>query len=197
MSEYAAPQNFIFVDLETTGLDPRADLILAIGLIVTDNGFKELGRFETVIGRPEQTLGSRCSDYTQAMHKKSGLWGKVIESRVSPTTAEVSSRAFLQSILGPPSAEIKERPPYAGNSVHFDKAFIEYAMPSLAGHFNYRCLDVSTLKVLAMATLRGAVEWDAEVGDPAHTPLKDLEGSLCELAHWRRELRLRDNVVSR
>jgi oligoribonuclease len=76
----------------------------------------------------------------------------------------------------------------AGNSVHFDRKFLEAQMPEVLDYVNYRLLDVSTLKVLCMATIPGAKTWEAARGDPAHTPLKDLEASLSELAHWRKEL---------
>ena len=37
---------FIWTDLETTGLDPAADEILALGMIITDDSFNEIARFE-------------------------------------------------------------------------------------------------------------------------------------------------------
>ena len=38
--------------------------------------------------------------------------------------------------------------PLAGNSVHFDKVFLEKYMPKFVRHLHYRIVDVSTVKEL-------------------------------------------------
>jgi oligoribonuclease (3'-5' exoribonuclease) len=61
-------------------------------------------------------------------------------------------------------------------------------MPKLDAYFHYRCVDVSTLKELAL-------RWQPEVvklfkKKQRHTALADVHESIDELAHYRRYFRL-------
>ena len=180
---------FIWTDLETTGLDPEADEILAVGLLITDDSFKEIARFEMVSHVPAGWRAMRdMSPYVLNMHTKSGLIERVADSRLELADVEREACAFLDQHLGPAAEKIRDRPPMAGNSVHFDRAFLLRHCPELIRRFNYRLLDVSTLKVLACATVPGAQTWNDSRGPAPHTPIADLEGSLAELAHWRQVL---------
>jgi oligoribonuclease (3'-5' exoribonuclease) len=181
---------FLWTDLETTGLDPLNDIPLAIGIIVTDDAFRELGRCEWVIGWDSAHPAlRRMSDHVRDMHTRSGLLERVHSETAGIGFVDTYAiPSFLRTYLGPPAENIHERPPYAGNSVGFDKAFVERHFPVSARWYSYRCLDVTTLKLLAMATVPGAKEWDDSRPEPAHTPIADLEGSIAELAHWRRVL---------
>ncbi len=180
---------FIWTDLETTGLDPEREEILALGMIITDNAFKEIARFEQVIHVPAGYRAMReMSPYVLEMHTKNGLLEKVAESRDELAAIEKLACTFLDQHLGAPAEKITDRPPMAGNSVGFDRGFLTRHCPELVKRFNYRLLDVSTLKVLACATVPGAQKWNDSRPDAAHTPIADLEGSISELAHWREVL---------
>lgn len=180
---------FIWTDLETTGLFPKRDEILSLGLIITDENMREIARAEWAIHVPAGWQAMRdMPDVVRAMHAKNGLLDRVAESRLSLANVEFAACQFLDEHLGEPAESPKARPPMAGNSVHFDRAFIEHHCPTLIRRYNYRLLDVSSFKVLAMATVPGAKEWNASRPDAAHMPLADLEGSIAELAHWRRVL---------
>jgi oligoribonuclease len=180
---------FIWTDLETTGLNPEADEILAVGLLITDNTFNEIARFERAVHVPAGWRAMRdMSPYVLDMHTKSGLIERVADSRLSLADVEQQACEFLDQHLGEPAEKITARPPMAGNSVHFDRAFLLRHCPELIRRFNYRLLDVSTLKVLACATVPGAQAWNDSRPPAPHTPIADLEGSIAELAHWRQVL---------
>lgn len=178
---------FVWTDIETTGLIPTDDWILSLGMIITDDAFKELARFESAVFF-EPSPDDRIAKFVLDMHTENGLWERC---KTAPHRHDVEKAAcaFLDKHLGPPAENLKDRPVMAGNSVHFDKSFLDYFMCDLMKRLNYRILDVSTLKVLAYATVPGARAWDAKRDPANHTPLKDLEGSLAELAHWRAELK--------
>ena len=180
---------FIWTDLETTGLNPEADEILALGMIITDDSFTEIARFERFVHVPAGWKAMRdMSPFVLDMHTRSGLIERVADSRLELADVEREACAFLGQYLYEPAEKIKDRPVMAGNSVHFDRAFLSRHCPELIRRFNYRLLDVSTLKVLAMATVPGAREWNDSRPPAPHTPIADLEGSIAELAHWRQVL---------
>ena len=182
---------FLWTDLETTGLVNYSDLPLAVGIVLTDNEFRERARGEWVIGWDLGDIRATCMDpFVEAMHTKSGLLARVLDPATPPLGAvEAQIAEWLRAQGLNDTTEIKKRPPYAGNSVAFDRGFIDEYMPRVAAFYNYRCLDVSTLKVIAQAIAPGAREWcAAKEGQAVHTPLKDIDASLREFAHWRREL---------
>lgn len=180
--------NFIWCDIETTGLDAKRDAILALGLVITDARFNEVARAEWV-GNAGALALDHMNDFVRVMHTKSGLLDRVQASPLTLRGIEDRACAFLDANLGAPAEKITERPPMAGNSVSFDREFIRDAMPDLITRFNYRLLDVSTLKVLAIATVSEAQAWNDSRPEAPHTPLADLDGSIAELQHWRQELR--------
>jgi oligoribonuclease len=180
---------FIWTDIETTGLNAQQDLILAVGLIITDEHMKEIARKEWVVHHSEELMNEVLAEMHPAvleMHKKNGLLDRVKTSKTDHGTVVHEACEFLDQYLGRPDAEIKNRPPMAGSTVSFDAEFIRENMPELMKRYNYRRLDVSSFKVLALATIPDAKAWEAkQLKD--HTPLEDLTGSILELAHWRGE----------
>ncbi|WP_028241545.1 3'-5' exonuclease [Stutzerimonas azotifigens] len=53
-----ASQRFVVVDLETTGLNMRRDVVLSIGAVVIEHGAIDLGQqFECTLNRPIQDMG--------------------------------------------------------------------------------------------------------------------------------------------
>lgn len=170
---------FIFTDVETTGLDSRVDEILALGIIVTRDDFTEIARREWIVKYNCDTSG--LDPKVIEMHG-TGLFDKCRHSLLSVDDVEEQAIAFIKEYCASGSA------PMAGNSIHFDRAFLKARMPELEKAYHYRNLDVSTLRLLCHATVPGAKDWKS-ARPKAHTPIADLENSLEELAHWRKVLR--------
>ncbi len=73
----------IWIDLEMTGLDTDGDSILEIATIVTDSQLNILAEGpELAISHPLATLEA-MDDWNRKQHSKSGLWQRVLDSRVS------------------------------------------------------------------------------------------------------------------
>lgn len=177
---------FVWVDIETTGLDDRDDAILSLGMIVTTDTFKEVARREWAVGGVSADKYKRMSPEVRKMHEASGLlaWAEQYAD-LAPGLGDIErdAIAWLQRVLAP--YEVVTQPIMAGNSVHFDSRFLSRQMPALRALMHYRLLDVSTLKVLCLATVPGAAFWEGARAGAKHTPLADLDRSLAELAHWR------------
>ena len=135
--------NLIWIDLEMTGLDPDRDSILEIATIVTDKNLEILGEGpEFAIGH-ELTRLEAMDDWNRNQHGKSGLWQRVLESRVDIATAEAMTVDFLSKWVS------AGKSPMCGNSICQDRRFLYRLMPRLEKYFHYRNLDVSTIKELA------------------------------------------------
>lgn len=176
-SSHASAENLIWIDLEMTGLDTTADEIIEIATVVTDKDLKVLAEGpELAISQPLVRLEA-MDEWNRNQHRMSGLWLRVIESKVTLAEAEARTLEFLRQWV-PAGAS-----PICGNSICQDRRFLHRLMPELEGYFHYRNLDVSTIKELAR---RWAPDILAGVGKKAaHTALSDVHDSIAELRHYR------------
>lgn len=173
----ASEQRLVWIDLEMTGLDTGTDSILEIATVVTDAQLEVLAEGpELAIAHPVEQLEA-MDEWNRTQHRKSGLWDRVVASRVTLAEAEARTLSFLAQWV-PERAS-----PMCGNSICQDRRFLHRLMPRLEAHFHYRNLDVSTVKELAR---RWAPDVLAGVGkQAAHTAMSDVHDSIAELRHYR------------
>lgn len=132
----------LWLDLETTGLDPVKDHVLELAAGVT-----ELERpFDVTVVRGF-VLAMPCAreELTPLildMHTKNGLIDDC--AAANQTLAEVEER-LLQAV--PEVADREERTTLAGSSVHFDLGFLRAKMPRLVARLSHRVYDVSAVKI--------------------------------------------------
>jgi oligoribonuclease len=170
--------NLIWIDMEMTGLQPDADRIIELALVVTDGQLTVLAESPVwVVHQPDEVLGAMDA-WNRGTHGKSGLIEKVRASRLAEAEAQAGAIEFLRPHV-PPNAS-----PMCGNSICQDRRFLARWMPQLEGYFHYRNLDVSTLKELVR-------RWKPELGkgfskEGKHQALADIYDSLEELRYYRR-----------
>ncbi len=170
-------QNLVWLDCEMTGLDPEADRLIEIAVIVTGPHLEP--RVEgpvLVIHQTDEQL-DKMDAWNKGTHGRSGLIDKVRASTVTEAQAEAEILAFVSRYVP------KSTSPMCGNSISQDRRFLVRYMPRLEAFFHYRNLDVSTLKELAR-------RWRPEVyagfkKQQKHTALADVHESIDELVHYR------------
>jgi oligoribonuclease len=173
-------EHLIWIDLEMTGLDTDNDSILEIATLVTDKQLNILAEGpELAIMHPVSRLEG-MDEWNRNQHGKSGLWKRVVESRVTLAEAEASTLAFLGHWV--PAG----RSPMCGNSICQDRRFLHRLMPRLERYFHYRNLDVSTVKELARRWAPDVLAGVAK--DARHTALSDVHDSIAELRHYRKSM---------
>lgn len=186
----------VFIDLETTGLDPLTGSILELAAIVVDDDLKEVARFETLV-RPLPGPAGALSPFILYMHGKSGLLADIFEDTANTVLRDTVPRrhqaeqlvlAWLDEVA-PAQAGAKPAP-LGGSSVHFDRAWMKEHMPLLEKRFAYRNVDVSTF-------LECSNRWTPELSrsgmDPKapktpHRAMPDIQFSLDRLRAYKREL---------
>lgn len=176
--------DFLWTDLETSGLDEKNDRILEIAWAITDNEFNL--RFEPkrhVIAQEDwleffQYWNESVSPVVKRMHDDNGLFEEIQQEGVSNL-----DRAYIsleQDLLAvPKNHEVH----MAGRSVHFDRSFLlnnEFtslfqARRGDAPLISHRVFDVRTLK-----TFFGLM--DLEIPEPKleieHRALSDVLGDI-------------------
>src|SRR5688572_15893014 len=74
------PSNLVWIDLEMTGLDPDQDVILQLGLIVTNPALVVLEQYVADVWQPEAAL-SHMVPFVRQMHDKTGLLERCLASK--------------------------------------------------------------------------------------------------------------------
>ncbi|HUD03317.1 MAG TPA: oligoribonuclease [Patescibacteria group bacterium] len=137
--KHDASSRLLWIDLEMTGLDVANDRIIEIAAIVTDFDFNELDTYESVIFQPPEVL-SHMNEWSREATVANGLIDRI---PAAPNEQHVVNE-FSELI----KLNFKEPAVLAGNSVHFDRAFIKQWWPDVFNLLHYRILDVSSFKIV-------------------------------------------------
>jgi oligoribonuclease len=173
------PNNLIWIDMEMTGLQPDADRVIEIAMLVTDPQLNVLATGPVlVIHQPDEVLEAMDS-WNKSTHAKSGLIERVRASSLNEAAAERAALAFLSANVPASSS------PMCGNSICQDRRFLARWMPRLESYFHYRNLDVSTLKELVK---RWKPELKAFSKEGKHEALADILESIEELKFYRKSV---------
>lgn len=172
--------HLVWIDLETTGLDPEVHAILEIATLITDKDLNVVAQGPTlVIHQPEEVL-SGMDHWARRQHESSGLLAEVKRSRVSLAQAQEETLAFLSAHVPPRAC------PLCGSSICLDRRFLVRYMPRVSAHLSYRLVDVSSIKELV-------ARWYPEKlirhkRPSPHRALPDILGSLAELRYYREQV---------
>jgi oligoribonuclease len=170
-------KKLIWIDLEMTGLDYHNDVILEIATIVTNQKLEIIEEGPNLVIHHEDSVLENMDPWCIDHHGKTGLTQAVKDSHVSMEEAEQLTIDFISQYCEPGTA------PICGNSVWFDRLYLDKDMPDLAKMFHYRVIDVSSFKtVLNM--------WDKRsIAFPktkSHRALDDIKESIAELKFYQK-----------
>lgn len=137
---------FVFLDIETTGLEPHDDEILEIGIVLTDDKLNEIDSQAWVIATEEaqsalrNMLASDPYGYVSRMHKDNGLAGELLS-----VAADRTKRSYELEIIDWLDERDAVDQPMCGSSVgSLDRPMLKYHMPELLNTFHYRSIDSSS-----------------------------------------------------
>ena len=164
-----------WIDIETTGLTLDCQL-LSIACVITDNDLNEIDFVEEIIHHNVDDL--KMTDYVRGMHTSNGLLNKVQSSTTTTLNAE-------EKVVGLLTKYGKQNEIYmAGNSIHFDRKFIEKYLPTVHLYLNYRQVDVSSLKMMC----KFWSEIEEFKKQKVHTALADTRESIAEMKYIKFKL---------
>jgi oligoribonuclease len=170
--------NLVWIDLETTGLDPDRHVIVEIATIVTDRDLNVLAEGRDLVIRQPASVWEGVDAWVAEQHGGSGLIRASKASVVSLAEAEERTLERVKSHCPPKLC------PLAGSSVCFDRRFLIRHMPKLNAYLHYRNVDVSTVKELVRRWNPHMVEKVEKASK--HRALDDIRESIEELRLYRR-----------
>ena len=171
------PSHLIWIDMEMSGLNPDADRVLEVAIVVTDSQLVTVAEAPVKVVHQADEVLDRMDSWNRSTHKKTGLIDKVKAATQGEAEVEAELVAFLAQYLP------ENTSPMCGNSICQDRRFLARYMPKLEVFFHYRNLDVSTLKELAKRWKPGIMAGLSKHGK--HEALADIYESIHELKYYR------------
>lgn len=167
----------LWVDIETTGLEPALDVILEIGFRVTFLDLRPyLKNTVTIHYDHMDDLYAAASTIVQDMHDKNHLWEDCKKSTISIAQAEAKLGSWIDqhNLRGMP---------LCGSSLRTDREFLAYHTPVLHDLFHYRSIDNSSTKELCRRYNPQLFEKFNEP-KPNHRVQSCLDGSIAEFQFY-------------
>jgi oligoribonuclease len=178
MSNYTGG-NLVWLDLEMTGLDPKKDKIVEIATIITDANLNVLAEGPDLVIHQSARVTDNMNDWCKEHFTESGLLESIKKSKISLKQAEEKTLEFVKKHCTEKAALL------SGNSVHIDREFLHYQMPTFFDYLHYRIIDVSTLKELA---LRWFPRIDKYPKVEPHRAAGDILESINELKYYQAKI---------
>lgn len=185
--EWGAAHYLVWVDIETTGLEPASNDIIEVGLQVTEGA----PEFEPIDMVSVLVKPTNIQYMTDSRHK----WDKIVpdfhlgdrgllemanETGMGQHEAAHWLRGWVAAVCGDPANY--GHGPMCGSSVGFDREFlVRYMRPLVESVWTYRNFDVSTLRELMSQLHEPQIVtalMDAANDDQKHRALPDLDTSI-------------------
>ena len=183
--------HILWVDLETSGLDPKNDGVLEVAAILTEGPeLVEVDSLTAIVPHNPERVARACNGHVLRMHAKSGLLGALkTPAKCGPPLPVIDSD--LAGMVLKHTASGKP-PMLGGSSVHFDRSFMKVHLPVAEKVLSHRNFDTSTL--IAAEKLAGFPEPEEE-REVMHRALDDIQWSLKKAREFVRRLRITNNIV--
>ena len=176
---------YLWIDLETTGLDPDYDRVIEVGWFLSDHHIK-ITDPQSVLITPDKIAWELMQQdtFVQTMHTENGLL-KDMES-FGTILIEDAEDQILED-LDKEAGDILLI--LSGASVHFDRGFIRNWMPRLERRLSHRHMDVSALRLFFDS--QGFASYGEKIRPTVHRALEDVEDTFdlfCRYAELVQEL---------
>lgn len=173
----------LWVDIETTGLDPSNCKILQVACMLSSFDLQiKKALTEFTLTCDKQSL-DKMDSWCKTTHTNSGLLYHVNNSVLTIEDVENSILNILNC-----NVSIKDNIYLAGNSVHFDKKFIEVYMKRLYSRLSHRILDVSSIGLL-LSSINNTLYENRPVKKYEHTASSDILESIEEYNFYLRHFK--------
>lgn len=169
--------HLVWMDLEMTGLIPEKDRIIEIACIITDAHLNTVQEGPVFAIHQSDARLQAMDAWNTEHHTQSGLVDRVRASTLTEADAEKAILDFIRRYVP------EGKSPLCGNTIYQDRRFLYRYMPTLEAYFHYRCLDVSTLKILAQLWAPEMASGVTKVS--SHIALEDIRDSIEELKYYR------------
>lgn len=176
----------LWLDVETTGLLPDKDVILEVGVRITDIEGNNIDEVTSIVWDQDWSWKLARNEAVFNMHAASGLVDELNDltkrsdrDMYNAYMVSAGMHKWIAERLGEDNLGVL---PMAGNSVHYDRSFVAVHMPKLLTAWHYRNLDMSSSREACRLT---APRLFATMPKPikVHRPQADIDESI-KLWRW-------------
>lgn len=181
----SSKEYILWVDLETTGLDPVDDYLLEIAAIITDFDGNRIGSpFRALVHCNVRNAILRSDEYVKEMHEKNGLWLDLWNSNSVYTLNQIEFN--MSKWLSDAVDFDKDKPIIyiGGSSVSFDRSVIAAKLPKVSSMLTYRIVDVTSIKLMFENSLGHSPKPYEDYGRVDHRAMDDIMNSLDEYFYY-------------
>lgn len=173
MSRRDNPTQQLWLDLETTGLDPTRHCIIEMAAVLTH--VDEVGHLVTdkqmdFVVKPST---NNWDIFCVKMHQKNGLVDEIEAGRCIELAEARSTLMAAVRLWGKPRAIT-----LSGRSVHFDRMFLAAYAPELEAYLHHRHLDLSAVEMFLQHA--GVSLTEPDDGSAKHRAVSDINHALAE-----------------
>lgn len=169
-------KHLVWIDCEFTGAHISKDHIMEIAILITDTNLNILDEkgFRGIV-RLSAEEKERLSPWVAENLGANGLVDECLNSNTEMRDVEKAALEYLKRFVEP------EKAPLCGNSIAYDRAFLEKDMRELSKFLHRRNIDVSTLKQLYGLWTKGEKFQKGH----AHLAMDDIKESIAELKFYK------------
>lgn len=150
-----AVDGFVFVDIETTGLEERKEIMLEIGLALYSPKLEPIMRWSSLILDDEldnwliDGVEQEEYEFVVNMHTKSGLLEDLNRVATMTGSGYINEHLMLENVEATAreimaQTGVDKHTPLCGSSLRLDRNFLGVHMPKLHDMFSYRTIDASS-----------------------------------------------------
>lgn len=161
-------KQYVFIDIETTGVDTYEDYILEVACIITNDQFEIIEEKEWVIKRDAELMKMISDEWVINAHTKTGLWDK-LENGLSQE--QVDEELFEMIRRAQPEYKVS----IWGDSVHFDMNFLSYHFEKTGEILSHRVVDLTSVLLCFKANEK---EVETPEHESSHNALDDIRFSV-------------------
>ena len=167
----------IWIDCEMTGLNINVDRLLEVAVVITDQELKIIEQLDSLYIGTARSVLDAMSDWHQHHFTSNGLIEKCAQSNM--TVEQIDDQ--LASLMVKHCIATKNGI-LAGNSIGYDRRFLDKYCPKFTAHLHYRMVDVSTIKLLVNMWYGDKTLFKKQT---QHRALNDIMQSIDELRYYR------------
>ncbi|XP_054153912.1 oligoribonuclease, mitochondrial-like isoform X2 [Oppia nitens] len=168
-------KKLVWVDCEMSGLDVNVDRLLEVAVVVTNGNLETIKQFGPFVIKTDKHILDSMNDWCVKTHNQTGLVKQCLESQL--TVEEVDKKLYEAMY----ELNIKNGL-LAGNSVSYDRLFLNKYLPKFASCLHYRTIDVSTIKELIRIWFKKDESFKKAL---THRAIDDINESIAELKFYR------------